>query len=65
MSKTQLVACLDKQEFGIENGLTFDGITDWSTTMVLLPRGNVGVPAKHVDILNEYVKVDKKNYFET
>ena len=63
--KASLVACGNEILFGIDYGLTFAVVMEFSTAkyiLVLMMRW--GVPAKHGDIPNAYVKADKDHHLK-
>ncbi|KAG2905017.1 hypothetical protein PC117_g20846 [Phytophthora cactorum] len=61
----RLVACGNEQVFGIDFNLTFAAVMELSTVKVILVFARRwGVPARHGDIPNAYVKADKEQHFE-
>uniref|UniRef100_A0AAV1VA15 Reverse transcriptase Ty1/copia-type domain-containing protein n=1 Tax=Peronospora matthiolae TaxID=2874970 RepID=A0AAV1VA15_9STRA len=59
--KARLVACGNEQVFGVDYQLTIAAVMDMSTLKVILALAAIwGVPAKHGDIPNAYVKADKE-----
>ncbi|OWY98308.1 Integrase, catalytic core protein [Phytophthora megakarya] len=55
--KARLVACGNEQVFGINYLLTFAAVMEWSSDKVLLAVARMwGVPARHGDVPNAYVK---------
>ena len=63
--KARLVACGNKQVFGIDYQFTFAAVMDMSTVKVILALvATWGVPVKHGDIPNAYVKADKESHLE-
>uniref|UniRef100_A0AAV1V2L8 Uncharacterized protein n=1 Tax=Peronospora matthiolae TaxID=2874970 RepID=A0AAV1V2L8_9STRA len=59
--KARLVACGNEQVLGVDYSLTFAAVMDLSTVKVILALAVTwGVPAKHGDIPNAYVKADKE-----
>nr|CCA13862.1 retrotransposon 4 protein putative [Albugo laibachii Nc14] len=63
--KARLVACGNEKLFGVDYGLTFASLMDLSTVKVILVLAmRWGVPARHGDIPNAYVKVDKEEHLE-
>lgn len=57
--KARLVACGNEQVYGVDNGLTFAAVMKLSMVMFVLAL-HWGVPARHGDIPNAYVKADKE-----
>ena len=63
--EARLVACGNEQVFGIYYHLNFAAVMDMATVKVLLAFvATWGVPAKHGDIPNTYVKADKESNIE-
>ena len=63
--KALLVACGNEQVFKVDYQLTFADVIDMSTVKVILALAAIwGVPAKHGDIPNAYVKADKEAHWE-
>nr|CCA24594.1 PREDICTED: copia proteinlike putative [Albugo laibachii Nc14] len=63
--KAPLVACDNEQVFGVDYGLTFAAVMELSTVKVLLILAlRWGVPARHGDIPNAYVKEGKEQQLE-
>ena len=59
--KSRLVACGNKQVFGIDYVLTFAAVMDMSTVNIILAlAAKWGVGAKHGDISNTHVEADKE-----
>ena len=63
--KARLVACGNEQVVGVDYQLTFAAVMDMSTVKVILALAVIwGVPVKHGDISNAYVKADKEAHLE-
>ena len=63
--KARLVACGNEQVLGVDYSLTFAAVMDLSTVKVILALAAMwGVPAKHGDIPNAYVKADKEAHLD-
>ena len=63
--KARLVTCGNEQVFGVDYQLTFAAVMDMSTVKVILALSAIwGVPAKHGDIPNAYVKAEKESHLE-
>ncbi|KAG2849647.1 hypothetical protein PC118_g9195 [Phytophthora cactorum] len=61
----RLVACGNEQVFGIDFNLTFAAVMELSTVKVILVFARLwGMPARHGDITNAYVKAGKEQHFE-
>lgn len=59
--KARLVACGNEQVLSVHYTLTFAAVMDLSTVKVILALAATwGVPAKHGDIPNAYVKAEKE-----
>ena len=59
-----MVACYNEQVYGVDYGLTFAAVMELSTVKVILVLAlRWGVPARHRDIPNAYVKADKEEHF--
>ncbi|GMF47391.1 unnamed protein product [Phytophthora fragariaefolia] len=59
--KARLVACGNEQEFGVNYGITFAAVIDMtSVNLILVLARKWGVPAKHGDVPNAYVKAEKE-----
>ncbi|GMF59553.1 unnamed protein product [Phytophthora fragariaefolia] len=59
--KARLVACGNEQEFGINYGITFTAVIGMtSVKLILVLARKWGVPAKHGDVPNAYVKAEKE-----
>ncbi|GMF48933.1 unnamed protein product [Phytophthora fragariaefolia] len=55
--KAQLVACGNEQEFGVNYGITFAAVIEMtSVKLILVLARKWGVPAKHGEVPNAYVK---------
>ena len=59
--KARLVACGNEQVLKVDYSLTFAAVVDLSTVKIIMALAATwgGVPAKHGDIPNAYVKADK------
>uniref|UniRef100_A0AAV1UCR1 Integrase catalytic domain-containing protein n=1 Tax=Peronospora matthiolae TaxID=2874970 RepID=A0AAV1UCR1_9STRA len=63
--KTRLVACGNEQVHGVDYGLTFAAVMELSTVKVIIVLAlRWGVPARHGDIPNAYVKADKEKHLD-
>uniref|UniRef100_A0AAV1T532 Integrase catalytic domain-containing protein n=1 Tax=Peronospora matthiolae TaxID=2874970 RepID=A0AAV1T532_9STRA len=63
--KARLVACGNEQVYGVDYGLTFAAVMELSTVKVILVLAlRWGVPARHGDIPNAYVKANKEEHLE-
>ncbi|CAI5711699.1 unnamed protein product [Peronospora destructor] len=63
--KARLVTCGNEQVFGVDYGLTFAAVMELSTVKIILVLAlGWGVPARHGDIPNAYVKADKEEHLE-
>ncbi|GMF58755.1 unnamed protein product [Phytophthora fragariaefolia] len=59
--KARLVACGNKQSFGVDYSVTFAAVIDMTSSKLILALARKWrVPAKHGDVLNAYVKADKE-----
>lgn len=59
--KARLVACGNEQVYGRDYNLTFAAVMDMSSVKLILALARKwGVPAKHGDIPNAYVKAEKE-----
>ena len=59
------MACGNEQVFGVDYQLTFTAVMDMSTVKVILALAATwGVPAKHGDIPNAYVKAEQEAHLE-
>ena len=60
-----MVACYNEQVYGVDYGLTFAAVMELSTVKVILVLAlRWGVPARHRDIPNAYVKADKEEHLD-
>uniref|UniRef100_A0AAV1U042 Reverse transcriptase Ty1/copia-type domain-containing protein n=1 Tax=Peronospora matthiolae TaxID=2874970 RepID=A0AAV1U042_9STRA len=63
--KARLVACGNEQVYGVDYGLTFAAVVELSTVKVILVLAlRWGVPARHGEIPNAYVKDDKEEHLD-
>ena len=63
--KARLVACGNEQVLGVDYNLTFAAVMDISTAKVVLALAATwGVPAKHGDIPNAYVRAEKEPHLD-
>ena len=63
--KARLVACGNEQVLGVDYNISFAAVMNISTYKVVLALAATwGVPAKHGDIPNTYVKADKEAYLD-
>ena len=63
--KERMVACYNEQVYGVDYGLTFAAVMELSTVKVILVLAlRWGVPARHGDIPNAYVKADKEEHLD-
>lgn len=63
--KARLVACGNEQVFGVDYLMTFAAVMEISTVKVILALAITwGVPAKHGDIPNAYVKANKEEHLD-
>ena len=63
--KARLVACGNEQVLGVDYNLTFAAVMDISTAKVVLALAATwGVPSKHGDIPNAYVRAEKKAHLD-
>ena len=60
--KARLVACGNEQQYGVNYMLTFAGVIELSTCKIIFALVRLwGVPAKHGDIPNAYVKAEMED----
>ena len=63
--KARLVACGNEQIFGVDYALTLTAIMNMTTVkMIIALAATWGVPAKHGDVPNVYVKAEKEQHLE-
>ncbi|KAE9351299.1 hypothetical protein PF008_g5993 [Phytophthora fragariae] len=63
--KARLVACGNEQEFGVDYLLTFAAVMELPSGKVVLAVGRIwGVPARHGDVPNAYVKAPTEEGLE-
>ena len=63
--RARLVACGNEQIYGVDYGLTFSAVMELSTMkMILVFAMRLGVPARHGDIPNTYVKANKEEHLD-
>lgn len=63
--KARLVVCGNEQMFGIDFSLTFAAVIELSTVKVILVFAlRWGIPARHGDIPNAYVRAGKELHLE-
>ena len=63
--KARLVACGNERVYGVDYGLTFSAVMELSTVKAILVIAlRWGVPARHGDIPNAYVKADKEEHLD-
>uniref|UniRef100_A0AAV1UMW7 Uncharacterized protein n=1 Tax=Peronospora matthiolae TaxID=2874970 RepID=A0AAV1UMW7_9STRA len=63
--KARLVACGNEKVLGVDYNLTFAAVMDISTAKVVLALAATwGVPAKHGDIPNAYVRAEKEAHLD-
>lgn len=63
--KARIVACGNEQAYGVDYTTTFSAVMEMTTVKVVLALARVwGVPARHGDVPNAYVKADKEEDLE-
>ena len=65
MYNARLVACGNKQLFGVDYTLTFAAVMELETVKVILVSSRRwNIPARHLDVPNTYVKADQEEDLE-
>ena len=59
------MACGNEKVFGVDYALTFTAVMDMTAVKMILDLAATwGVPAKHGDVPNTYVKAEKEHHLE-